>query len=427
MTKLPRLLVLTKLAPWRLNGGALIRNYWLIDALARSYAVDLVCADNAPAPPEAFAARLASVRQFARAEGRAGKIARGVDALAGGQPLYVAGSVPAALTKDVAALLAGGEYAAVQTDLNMVPALPATLNVPLIYNAHNCEYALQTRRARAESGRGGAGRAVAAVMALDAARLGRLEAETVGRSHLVAACSNADLEDLAELVQTQARALGFRPEALRNHLRRAGVLVPNGVDTAAYDELPPFGDERTILITGSMDWRPNRVGLDWFLETVLPALRARADAPPFSIRVAGRMGPALVAELQKYPELTAVPNPVRMQDELAAAAIVAAPITASSGTRLRILEAWAARRPVVTTSHGALGLDYEDGRELLVRDDPAAFAGALLELLSDRGKRQGLADAARRRVTGYDWQPIGARYREHLAAMLAEGRAVSPA
>jgi glycosyltransferase involved in cell wall biosynthesis len=413
----PRILVITKLAPWRLNGGALIRNYWMIDALAQHFSVDLFTADDATPAPAIFAEKLQSIQQFPRVQGHRGTLLRSIDALHPRRPLYAAGSVPPTLALAVEQALETTEYSAIQIDLNMSAALPKNLRVPVIYNAHNCEYALQQRRAKAEfaGARGLKDRFIPLLMSIDSERLARLETNALMQASLTAACSDADIEDLRVLLRSHAKAVGRVINEALYHLERTAVCIPNGVDTQSYAEIPERGtDARTLLITGSMDWRPNRMGLQWFLAEVLPEMHARNGDKPFTVRVAGRMDDKLVRELQRYPEITPVPNPARMQDELARANIVVAPITASSGTRLRILEAWAAKRPVITTAHGALGLEYTDETEMVVRDSPAEFADAILQLLDDQPRIDAIAAAALTRVAQYDWRPIGQRLVENV-------------
>jgi polysaccharide biosynthesis protein PslH len=133
----------------------------------------------------------------------------------------------------------------------------------------------------------------------------------------------------------------------------------------------------------------------------------RATLPDVIVRIAGRMEPALEVELQHYPNVEAIPNPPEMEPHLAAATVVAAPIIASSGTRLRILEAWAAGRAVMTTSAGAFGLSCVSGQELMIRDEPPVFAKTLISMLGSSALRSALTNAALLRVEDYDWRSIG--------------------
>ena len=106
------------------------------------------------------------------------------------------------------------------------------------------------------------------------------------------------------------------------------------------------------------------------------------------------------------------------------ASIVIAPLRSGGGTRLKILDAFAAARAVVATTVGAEGLDVVDGTHLLIADDPSSFAKATIQLLGDAALRQRLAAGGRRLAEDrYDWQVLGARLAESLRFATADGRA----
>ena len=366
------------------NGGALLRNYWMIDALAKRYAVDLVVADEPGPIPESFATLVDDYAAFPRDPARRSGLGRLARAAAPGASLLTAGWTSTPLREYVANRLGRFPYAAIQVDLPMLGALPRRDGIPIVYNAHNCESALLARRSREEPPHLGA------LLALDALRVRQQERTLIGRAALVTACAEGDLGDFAR----------FAP-----CVRGKSEIVPNGVDVSRYAPIAKIAaPPQSVLITGSMDWRPNILGLRWFLRGGLPRLLARM--PDAIVRVAGRMEPALVAELRGYPNVEAIPNPESMEPLLAAATLVAAPIVASSGTRLRILEAWAAGRPVVTTTAGAAGLDHVPGRDIAIADDAAAFADTVAELLASPARSAELATSASERVHAYDWPRI---------------------
>lgn len=383
----PRLLYLCQQNPWRLAGGGLIRNYWIARALTERFDVDLVTADDALEAPEAYARDFRAIRGFARPRGSIARARRALSALRPGASLLTAGTVTPALRAHVARAAVSERYRAVIFDLNMLEALPPA--VPRIYHAHNCETALLRRRAAIERG------AARLAVAFDAKRLAAIETHVLREARLVVACSDADVVDLAKLdASSRARA----------------VVVTNGVDIAGYANVRDARPhERSILITGSYDWRPNQLGLEWFCADVLPALGSIAGGRIFSVRVAGRMSADYARKIAAYAPIVAVPNPPDMTEELARASVVVAPILASSGTRLRILEAWAAGRPVVTTPQGAFGLDYTNDRDLIVREsgDPQAFATALWRVLDDPAEQAAIADYGFERSRRYDWPALG--------------------
>ena len=383
--------------PWRLDGGALIRNYWFVRGLAERHRVDVVTAGDPTQPvPADFVQRCASISRFPAPTGNEGRLLRFGTMLRPKSSYYSSGVVTTPMRARVAELLREPESVAV-VDLKVLAALPE--RTPFVYQAHNAEAHHLARRAETETSR-----LLRGFVTLDAARLRAIETDVLRRARVVAACSAADRDDLARLA----------PES-----RHSIVVAPNGVDLERYAPLAATqGDGRTILITGSYDWRPNIAGLEWFLQRVLPALQRSMRDGVLRVRVAGRMSAALAARLDATPGVAAARNPHDMRDELRAATIVAAPILSSSGTRLRILEAWAAGRPVVTTQAGAFGLDYRDGDELIAVDDAGAFANAIVRVMRDRAERDRLRQRALARVAAYGWPVILERFLDDSAPLL---------
>ena len=387
--------------PWRLDGGALIRNYWFVRGLAERYRVDLVTAgDPAQTVPDDFAARCASITRCPSPRSSAGKAMRLLGTLRRGASYFTSGVVTHAMRARVAEL-ADSREAVVVADLQVLDALPPAVRI--VYQAHNAEADHLARRAEIERQP-----AIRAFVRADAARLRTIESALLRRASVIAACSDADRDDLARLVRAA---------------RDKTLVAPNGVDLVRYAPVATTrGDGRTVLITGSYDWRPNLAGLEWFIQRVLPLLRAQTCDAQIDVRVAGRMSRALAARLDATPGMSASPNPLDMREELAAATIVAAPIRSSSGTRLRILEAWGAGRPVVTTPAGAFGLACRDGEDLLAADAPEAFASAIVHLMRDAAQRERLREGGLQRAQTYSWPAIIDRFVTQSAPLL--GRAV---
>ena len=385
--------------PWRLDGGALIRNYWFVRGLAQRYRVDLVTAGDPAEPiPAEVAAMCASVWRCPSANGTAGKVGRAAGMLRPRESYYSSGVVTHAMRARVRELVRGGDAIAV-VDLKVLGAL-GRCAVPVIYQAHNAEGDHLARRAEIERSA-----LTRTFVRVEAARVRAIERNLLRRAAVVAACSQADRDDL---------------ECLAPGARERILVAPNGVDLDRYAEVAAReGDGRTVLITGSYDWRPNVVGLEWFVEKVLPQLRASAGGGDIEVRVAGRMSGALAARLAATPGMSASRNPADMRDELRAATIVAAPIRSSSGTRLRILEAWAAGRPVVTTPAGAFGLTYRNGEDLIATDAPDAFAAAIVRLMHDAQARSRLAQAGLHSAHAYAWPAILEHFLDESAPLLA--------
>jgi glycosyltransferase involved in cell wall biosynthesis len=134
--------------------------------------------------------------------------------------------------------------------------------------------------------------------------------------------------------------------------------------------------------------------VDWLLAEVAPRIRARI--PDVEIRLVGMPVPG-VKRQHRPPAVTVVGVVPAMEPELARADVVIVPIRYGSGTRLKILESFAHRVPVVSTTIGAEGLQVEDGVHLLLADDPETFAAACERLLTEPDLRKRLVDAAEER------------------------------
>jgi glycosyltransferase involved in cell wall biosynthesis len=143
-----------------------------------------------------------------------------------------------------------------------------------------------------------------------------------------------------------------------------------------------------------MDWYPNRDAVDYFAERILPLVRA--ECPNVKFVVAGRNPPVqLVGKYRNDHNIEFTGTVPDMRPYLSAATVVVVPLRFGSGTRIKILEAGAAGKPVVSTSIGAEGLNLEHGKEILLADLPAEFARSVIQLLRDSARRDSIGTAAR--------------------------------
>ncbi|MEO8275484.1 MAG: glycosyltransferase [Thermoanaerobaculia bacterium] len=178
-------------------------------------------------------------------------------------------------------------------------------------------------------------------------------------------------------------------------------VVPNAIETARFAPPDPPPSRAEALFIGNFENLPNRDALEWLLEEIWP--RVRTLLPKASLTVIGaRMPPELRArDGQNGVRIVGeVEDPIPAYHRHRALLV---PLRAGSGTRLKILEAFAAGLPVVSTQLGAEGLEVEADRHLLVADDPTKFAAAVATLLGDPDLGERLAGEARRLVVaGYD-------------------------
>ncbi len=187
------------------------------------------------------------------------------------------------------------------------------------------------------------------------------------------------------------------------------AVIPNGLDLGDYAGSfgPPQPD--TLIFTGVLGYHANYDALHFFLEQVWPRIRARR--PNTRLRVTGRLDGISLDGLaaDSHVEFTGYLPDIRPAIAGSWASIV--PLRIGGGTRLKILEALALGTPVVSTSKGAEGLEVTPEGDILIADDPTAFAGAVLRLLDDPCLREHLATHGRRVVAEkYDWNEIGRQF-----------------
>lgn len=177
------------------------------------------------------------------------------------------------------------------------------------------------------------------------------------------------------------------------------VLAPNGVDVDAVKPSPP-GD--AILFVGLLSYAPNRDAMTWFAREVLPRLGAAGP----EVLVAGREpGPELQALAQATPRLRLLDFVPDLAPLYARAGVFVNPMRGGGGTRLKMLEAMAAGKAVVSTAIGAEGLALTPGHDVVIADTAAEFAAAVRVLLTDRAQALRLGRAARQLVeTRYRWE-----------------------
>jgi sugar transferase (PEP-CTERM/EpsH1 system associated) len=184
-------------------------------------------------------------------------------------------------------------------------------------------------------------------------------------------------------------------------------VVPNGVDTGYFQ--PGSRNERddmNLLFTGQMDYAPNVDAMEWFCKEAFPLIRR--VKPDVRLLIVGRDPAPDIVSLSEIEGVTVTGRVEDVRPFHQHAAVFVVPLRFGGGTRLKILEAMAMGKAIVTTSIGCEGLELDPGSELLVADAPADFAEAVLRLLDDKCLRQDLGRRARQTVvTNYDWLIIG--------------------
>jgi glycosyltransferase involved in cell wall biosynthesis len=290
-------------------------------------------------------------------------------------------------------------------DVAICDFLAASLNfprqsaTPTVLFQHNVESSLWQRQAQYDPNL-----VKRMVFKLEAAKMTRYENQTVARFDHVIAVSEVD-KALMSAMTDPARI----------------SVVPTGVDVEQYQQAAgPSVTEPRVLFLGSMDWEANIDGVDYFCREIWPQIKTAVPDAKFSI--VGRNPPPRIQRLASEDiEVTGwVASTI---EPLRAAAAFVVPLRIGGGTRLKIYEAMAMRKAVVSTSIGAEGLDVKHGRDILLADEPADFAQQVIELLRNHSFRVAFEQAASETAARYNWPDITKRFEESLTQARRDARA----
>jgi sugar transferase (PEP-CTERM/EpsH1 system associated) len=199
------------------------------------------------------------------------------------------------------------------------------------------------------------------------------------------------------------------------------TTIPTGVDLEYFLPDNEEGQTNTLVFTGSMDWLPNEDAMIFFAREILPHVRRRV--PGVSVLIVGRRpSPKIRALETSAPGLRVTGTVEDVRPYIRQGAVFIVPTRVGSGTRLKIFEAMAMGRPVVSTSVGAEGLPVEHGKNILVADSAEGFAEAVVGLLQDPVRRRDFGRAGRQLVEReYGWGAVATRFEAVLLRMM-EGR-----
>ncbi len=298
-------------------------------------------------------------------------------------------------------LLATERFDALVCDfLPPVVNLPDQLPCPSIVFTHNVEAEIWRRHVE------NASNAVSKrLLAGQWHRMLRFEREALARFDLVLAVSDADRRTFERLY----------PGSLGAPVH----VVQTGVDTSFF--MPQTGTPgRTHLVfTGSMDWLPNEDGMVYFCREILSLIRK--SEPETTLSIIGRSPTPAVRRLADEHNVEVTGRVDDVRPHIARGSVYVVPLRIGGGTRLKIFEAMAMGKAVVSTSVGAEGLPVTHGRDVVIADDPARFAQSVVHLMRDAQARQAIETAARRLVVErYDWSAVANDFEE---ALLRAGKA----
>ncbi len=403
----PRLLFLSQSLPYPLDNGAAIRTYHVLRMLSRAFDVTACCfyrprRQDGSGPGNALErlGRFARIEAFPipQEESRGRYLYDHARSLLTrtGFTFYTYQSDD--FERRLEQLLAARSFDLVHVDsLYLFRHLPAVVDIPTVVVHHNVESALLRRRAERETSP-----LRRAYVRLQAELMEKEEARWCSRVALNVTVSDGDRDHLLALTP--------------------GIpvtVVPNGVDVDHFRPAragsPGAG---VVSFVGEARWFPNQDALDFFSSEILPWVQKRC--PDVAVRWIGRVGDDVRERFADVSGLDLTGWVEDVRPHLLGSDCFVVPLRVGGGTRLKILTAWALGLPVVSTSVGCEGLEAVDGGNILVRDDPRAFADAVAEVLADRELRVRLGRSGRETVErAYSWDRIGeemiVRYRGLVA------------
>jgi polysaccharide biosynthesis protein PslH len=290
-------------------------------------------------------------------------------------------------------------------DVAVCDFLSASMNfpeksaTPTVLFQHNVETALWQRLSKTEPNL-----AKRIAYKIEARKMATYERATLGKFRHVIAVSELDKQQM----------LAMDPPCEIS-------VVPTGVDVERFPVAPPAtANPPRIVFLGSMDWEPNIDAVTYFCREIFPRVRAQFDSAIFQI-VGRSPHPSITRLASDAIEVTGtVPT---VAGHLRDATVIVVPLRIGGGTRLKIFEAMATGRAVVSTSIGAEGLPVKNGRDLILADDAQTFADAVIRLLNDSALRRQYELAAAQLAAQFDWSNIAEQFAAVLEKVCRSGAA----
>ena len=383
-----KILFITEQFPYPLNDGGNLRTYHILRGLAREHEVWLVAHGTQPSADAGAAtvSELCHVKTVAeppvwkRVLGNV--VRRGIRH----HPLFVVKNWSEPILRTVDSLLSTQQFDAIHFNALDTACYALARNWPqrMVFDTHNC-LSLMARRVARNS----LGRVKRAVFSREADKLRDLERRVCHRMDLTLVCSTED-------------AIAYRD------ICEAGnyAVVPNGVDTTYYGlDVDTPQVTGNLVFVGAMGYWPNEEAAIFFCREIMPLLGN--VNPPVRLFLVGKGPSAKVRALHNGASIFVTGRVEDVRPYVARAQAFVVPLQTGSGTRLKILEAFAMGKAVISTPEGAEGIPAENGKEIVLAESPKAFAEAIRRVLASEQLRLSLGQAARAFVSErYDWKSV---------------------
>jgi len=182
-------------------------------------------------------------------------------------------------------------------------------------------------------------------------------------------------------------------------------IVPTGVDTDFFSPREEQSNPGGMVFVGSMDWDPNEDGVLWFVREIYP--RIRREVPGARFTIVGRSPSSRLCAIAGRGQGIEITGRVAdVRSYLSGSEVVVVPLRVGGGTRIKIPEAMAMGKAVVSTPIGAEGLSFKPGQEICIAESPEQFAQAVVQLLRDASLRKSVGAAARQAAIKHSWTRV---------------------
>jgi glycosyltransferase involved in cell wall biosynthesis len=234
----------------------------------------------------------------------------------------------------------------------------------------------------------------------EARKMSAYEAEVLREFDLVAAISPVDQAHFQKISDGKARV----------------ICVTAGVDTEVLQFSEAEQTPGEVVFVGSFDWQPNVDGAIWLVNKVWPKVVERY--PDAHLSLVGR-NPSEPLKALASDTVTVTGSVPSVTEYIEKASLCAVPLWIGSGMRLKILEAFALGRAVISTSLGAEGIAYTDGQDIVISDKAEEFADEMVSLLKNPDRCRELAISARKLVEEkYSWEQVTRDFREEISGIM---------
>jgi polysaccharide biosynthesis protein PslH len=408
-----RILFLSQLLPYPPDAGPKVRSYYVLRHLAQKHQVTLLAfsrPDDSPAAIQHLREFCEDVHLITMHRSQSRNILSLAASLLNGASFIIQRDYLPEMTQAIDGLLGCKSFDAIHSDQLWMAqyalrAKKLAPNAMLVLDEHNACFQIWRRLATGERNP-----IKRLLLEREWRRLRAYEAQACSGFDHIVTVTEEDLSILQDLVVTYK---GLSKLQFANNSNTNLITIPICVDTQSSMPVQPVSEAMDVLHLGTMFWAPNIEGVIWFTRKVWPEVIAQIPQATFT--VAGKNPPPEIRNLSKNGNGRSsirvtgyIPDP---QQLLERAGVFIVPLLSGGGMRVKIIDAWRWGIPIVSTSLGAEGIRCKPGENILIADDPLAFAQAIIKVLQEHSLAERLRLNGRCWVEeNYNWRTVYTRW-----------------